>query len=66
MLKGFQTVTSAENVINYVISAQSHGSNLTKFTTNSGEVLTSVLDRDRRKNVTDEELTFGKLIKLLE
>ena len=37
------------------------GFNLTKFTSNSEEVLKSIPDEDRRKNVSDEALTFGKL-----
>ena len=37
------------------------GFNLTKFTSNSKEVLKSIHDKDKRKNVSDEALTFGKL-----
>ena len=37
------------------------GFNLTKFTSNSEEVLKSIPDKDRKKNVSDEALTFGKL-----
>ena len=32
-----------------------------KFTSNSEEVLKSIPDEGRRKNVSDEALTFGKL-----
>ena len=37
------------------------GFNLTKFTSNSEEVLKSIPHEDRKKNVSDEALTFGKL-----
>ena len=37
------------------------GFDLTKFTSNSEEVLKSIPEKGRRKNVTDEELTFSKL-----
>ena len=37
------------------------GFNLTKFTRNSEEVLKSIPNEDRRENISDEALTFGKL-----
>ena len=53
MLKSFQTVTEAKDVISKVTKLCTKvGFNLTKFT---------IPDKDRRKNVTDEALTFGKL-----
>ena len=41
--------------------AQKGGFNLTKFTSNSEEVLKSIPDEEKRKNVSVEALTFGKL-----
>ena len=53
MLKSFQTVTEAKDVISKVTELCTKvGFNLTKFT---------IPHKDRRKNVTDEALTFGKL-----
>ena len=61
MLKSFQTVTEAKNVTRKVKNLfKVGGFNFTKFTSNSGEVLESISDKYKRKNVTDEELTFGK------
>ena len=37
------------------------GFNLTMFISNSEEMLKSIPDEDRRRNVSDEALTFGKL-----
>ena len=62
MLKSFQTVTKAKDVIRKVKELCANGGfNLTKFTSNSEEVLKSIPDKDRRKNVSDEALTFDKL-----
>ena len=62
MLKSFQTVTKAKDVIRKVKELCANGGfNLTKFTSNSEEVLKSIPDEDRRKNVSDEALTFDKL-----
>ena len=62
MLKSFQAVTEAEDVIRKVNELCAKGGfNLTKFTSNREEVLKSVPDEYRRKNVTDEALKFGKL-----
>ena len=62
MLDNFQTVTKAKVVIRKVKELCAKGDfNLTKFTSNSKEVLKSIPDEERRKNVSDEGLTFGKL-----
>ena len=62
MLKSFQTVTEAKDVIRKVKEfCAKRVINLTKFTSNSEEVLNSVPNKDRKKNVSDETLTFGKL-----
>ena len=62
ILKSFQTVTEAKDVIRKVKElCTKQGFNLTKFTSNSEEVLKSIPDKDRKKNVSDEALTFGKL-----
>ena len=62
MLKSFQTVTKAKDVIRKVKELCAKGGiNLTKFTSNNEEVLKSIPDEGRRKNVSDEALTFGKL-----
>ena len=37
------------------------GVNLTQFTSNNEDVLKSIPDENRRKNISDEALTFGKL-----
>ena len=61
MLKSLQTVIKAKDVIRKVKGLCTKGGfNLTKFTNNSEEVLKSIPDEDRRKNVSDEALTFGK------
>ena len=62
MLKSFQTVTKAKDGIRKVKELCANGGfNLTKFTSNSEEVLKSIPDEDRRRNVSDEALTFDKL-----
>ena len=62
MLKSFQIVTEAKDVMRKVKELCAKGGfNLTKFTSNSEEVLKSIPDVDRRNNVSDEPLTFGKL-----
>ena len=63
ILKSFQTVTEAKDVIRKAKTLGTRGDfNLTKFTSNnSEEVLTSIPDEDRGKNVSDEALTSGKL-----
>ena len=62
MLKSFQTVTKVKDVIRKVKELCAEGSfNLTRFTSNNEDVLMSIPDEDRRKNVSDETLTFGKL-----
>ena len=62
MLKSFQTVTEVKDVIRKVkILCAKGGFNLTNFTSNSEEMLKSIPDKDRRKNVTDEEFTLGNL-----
>ena len=62
MLKSFQTVT-AKDVIKKVRELCAKGGfNLTKFTRNSEEeVLKSIPNEDRRKNISDEALRFGKI-----
>ena len=68
-MKSFQTVSKATDVHKKVKELCANGGfKLTKFTSNSEEVLESIRDEDRRKNVSDEALTFGKYqkIKLLE
>ena len=58
MLKSFQTVTKARDVIRKVKElCVKGGFNFTKFTSNSEEVLKSIPDEGRRKNVSDEALT---------
>ena len=60
--KTFQTVTKAKNVIRKVRKlCAKEDFNPTKFTNNSEEVLKSIPDEERRNNVSDEALTFGKL-----
>ena len=60
--KSFQAITKAKDAIRKVKELCAKGGfNLTKFTSNNKEVLKSIPDKDRRKNVTDEALTFGKL-----
>ena len=62
MLKSFPTVTEAKFVIRKLKDLSAKGVfNLDRFTSNSEEVLKLIRDKDRRKNVTDEELTFSKL-----
>ena len=62
MLKSFQTVTQVKDVIRKVKElCVKGGFNLTRFTSNNEDVLMSIPDEDRRKNVSDETLTFGKL-----
>ena len=62
MMKSFQTVTVAKDVIRKVKTlCTKDGFNFTNFTSNSEEVKKSIPDKERKKNVTDEELTFGKL-----
>ena len=63
MLKSCQTVTEAKDVIKKVKELCAKGGfNLTKFTGNSEEeVLQSIHNEDRRKNISDEPLTFGKI-----
>ena len=61
-LKSFQTVSKATDVHKKVKElCAKWGFKLTKFTSNSEEVLKSIRDEDRRKNVSDEALIFGKL-----
>ena len=58
----FQTVTKAKDVIRKVIELSAkEGVNLTQFTSNNEDVLKSIPDENRRKNISDEALTFGKL-----
>ena len=62
MMKSFETVTVAKDVIRKVKKLYTKGGfNFTNFTSNSEEVKKSIPDKERKKNVTDEELTFGKL-----
>ena len=62
MLKSFQIVTKAKDVIRKVKELCAKGGfNFTKFTSNGEEVLKSIPDKGRRENVIGEELTFGKL-----
>ena len=58
MLKSFRRVTKAKDVIRKVKELCAKGGfNLTKFTSNSEEVLKSIPNEDRRKNVSGEALT---------
>ena len=62
MLKSFQTASKAKDVIRkFKKLCAKGGFNLTKFTSNSEEVLKSIPDEEKRKNVSVEALTFGKL-----
>ena len=62
MLKSFQTATEAKDVIRKDKElCVKRGFNLTKFTSNREEVLRSIADEDRRENISDEALIFGKL-----
>ena len=62
VLKSFQTVTKAKDVIRKVKKLCAKGDfNPFMFTNNSEEVLKSIPDEDRSNNVSDETLTFGKL-----
>ena len=62
MLKSFQTATEAKDVITKDKEfCVKRGFNLTKFTSNREEVLRSIADEDRRENISDEALIFGKL-----
>ena len=62
MLKSFQTVTKAKDVIRKVKELCAKGGfNLAKFTSNNEAVLKSIPNEGRRKNVSDEALTFCKL-----
>ena len=55
MLKSFQTVTKAKDVIRKVKEWSAKESfNFAKFTSNNEEVLKSIPDEERRKNVSDE------------
>ena len=52
MLKSFQTVTEAKDVIRKIKElCVKRGFNLTKFTSNREEVLRSIADEDRRENI---------------
>ena len=62
MLKSFQTATEAKDVIRKDKElCVKRGFNLTKFTSNREEVLRSIADEDKRENISDEALIFGKL-----
>ena len=62
MLKSFKKVTEAKDVNRKVNElCTKSGVNLTKFTSNSAEVLKSIPDKERKNNVTNKELIFGKL-----
>ena len=62
MLKSFQTVTEAKDVIRKDKElCVKRGFHLTKFTSNREEVLRSIPDEDRRENISDKALIFGKL-----
>ena len=63
MMKSFQADTVAKDVIRKVKTlCTKDGFNFTNFTSNSEEVKKSIPDKERRKNVTDEELTFRKFL----
>ena len=65
MLKSFQTVTKTKDIIRKVKElCAKEGFNLSS----QAIVLKSIPDEDRRKNVSNEALTFGKLpeVNLLE
>ena len=52
ILKSFQTVTEAKDVIRKIKElCVKRGFNLTKFTSNREEVLRSIADEDRRENI---------------
>ena len=62
MLKSFKKVTEAKDVNRKVNElCTKSGVNLTKFTSHSAEVLKSIPDKERKNNVTNKELIFGKL-----
>ena len=62
MQKSFQTVTEEKDITRKAKELFVKGGfNFTKFASNSEEVVKSIPDKDRRNNVTDEELAFGKL-----
>ena len=62
MLKSFQTVTKVKYFIRKVKELCANGGfNLNKFTSNNEKGLIPIPDEDKRKNVSDETLTFGKL-----
>ena len=62
MQKSFQTVTEEKDITRKAKElCVKGGFNFTKFASNTEEVVKSIPNKDRRNNVTDEELAFGKL-----
>ena len=61
LLKSINTIKDATSIHNVIVMCAAGGFNLTKFTSNSKEIILSIPEEKRRKRVKDHDLSSGEI-----